>query len=59
MSQQRPDTQHEIPWADMRDMRNAVIHEYFGINKQILWDTIQTDLPPLVAPLQALLNRFR
>ena len=47
----------EVPWADMRDMRNVVIHEYFGINKQILWDTIQTDLPPLAAPLQVLLNR--
>jgi uncharacterized protein with HEPN domain len=42
----------------MRDMRNVVIHEYFGINKQILWDTIQTDLSPLVALLQALLNRL-
>ncbi len=42
----------------MRDMRNVVIHEYFGINKQILWDTIQTDLPPLVALLQALLSRL-
>jgi len=41
----------------MRDMRNVVIHEYFLINKQILWDTIQTDLPPLVTPIQALLNR--
>ena len=47
----------DVPWADMRDMRNVVIHEYFGINTQILWDTIQTDLPPLVAPIQALLNR--
>jgi uncharacterized protein with HEPN domain len=47
----------DVPWADMRDMRNVVIHEYFGINKQILWNTIQTDLPPLVAPIQALLNR--
>jgi uncharacterized protein with HEPN domain len=46
----------DIPWADMRDMRNVVIHEYFGINKQILWDTIQADLPPLVIPLQALLR---
>ncbi len=46
-----------IPWADMRDMRNVVIHEYFGVNRQILWDTIQTDLPPLVPQLQALLNR--
>ncbi len=47
----------DIPWADMRDMRNVVIHEYFGINRQILWDTTQTDLPPLVLQLQALLDR--
>lgn len=47
----------DIPWADMRDMRNVVVHEYFGINRQILWDTTQTDLPPLVLQLQALLDR--
>ena len=47
----------EIPWADMRDMRNVVVHEYFGVNRQILWDTTQADLPPLVAQLHALLKR--
>ena len=47
----------EVPWRDMRDMRNVVVHEYFGINRQILWDTIQTNLPPLIPQLQALLNR--
>ncbi len=49
----------DIPWADMRDMRNVVVHEYFGINKQILWDTTQTDLPSLVDRLKGLLNRSR
>lgn len=46
-----------IPWSEMRDMRNVVVHEYFGINKRILWDTIQADIPPLVAPLRNLLDR--
>jgi uncharacterized protein with HEPN domain len=41
----------EVPWRDMRDMRNVVVHEYFGINRQIPWDTIQTNLPPLVPQL--------
>jgi uncharacterized protein with HEPN domain len=40
----------EIPWREMGDMRNVVIHEYFGIDLQIIWETIQHDLPPL-APL--------
>ncbi len=46
----------EIPWQDMRGMRNVVVHAYFGLNLQILWDTIQNDLRPLVSPLQALLG---
>jgi uncharacterized protein with HEPN domain len=46
----------EIPWKDMRDMRNLLSHEYFGVNAQILWETIQTDLPPLLHQLKALLQ---
>lgn len=44
----------EIPWNEMRAMRNFVVHEYFGISDKILWDTIQTDLPPLVPALRRL-----
>jgi uncharacterized protein with HEPN domain len=35
----------EIPWIDIRGMRNVVIHEYFQVDLQIVWETIQTDLP--------------
>ena len=44
----------EIPWRDMSDMRNIVVHEYFGVSDKILWETIQSDLPPLVPLLQKL-----
>ena len=44
-----------IPWAEMRAMRNFIVHEYFGISEQILWETIQMDLPAIVGPLEALL----
>ena len=44
----------EIPWADMRDMRNVVVHSYFGVNIKIVWDTAQADLPPLVEALAKL-----
>ena len=46
----------EIPWKDMRDMRNFVIHEYFGVSDKILWDTLQKDLTPLVVLLKPLLK---
>ncbi len=45
----------ELPWARMRGMRNILIHEYFGINLQILWDTAQQDLPALEIALRQLL----
>ena len=46
----------DIPWRDMRDMRNLVVHEYFGISDRIIWDTIQNNLPPLNPLLEALME---
>jgi uncharacterized protein with HEPN domain len=41
-----------IPWREMGDMRNIVIHEYFGIDTKILWETIEHELPPVVQKLK-------
>ena len=46
----------DIPWQDMRDMRNFVVHEYFRVSDRIIWDTIQNDLPPLIQLLEPLLE---
>ena len=45
----------EVPWADMRDMRNVVVHQYFGVDLHIVWDTVHNNLPSLVEPLQHVL----
>jgi uncharacterized protein with HEPN domain len=39
----------EIPWIDVRGMRNVVIHEYFKVNLVIIWQTIKDDLAPLAS----------
>ena len=44
----------EVPWYDMRGMRNFVVHEYFRANDMVVWDTVQVDL----SPLPALLNKI-
>src|SRR5208282_4536259 len=41
-----------IPWLDIIDMRNHLIHAYFDIDLDILWDTVVHDLPSLVAELE-------
>ena len=42
----------EIPWRLMRGMRNVLVHEYDRVDLDILWDTIQISLPPLVPLLE-------
>ena len=46
----------DVPWLVMRAMRNRVVHVYFDIDPDILWDTVQSDLPTLVDPLEKLLG---
>ncbi len=36
-----------VPWREMSDLRNRIIHHYFGIDYDIVWDTIKTDIPLL------------
>jgi uncharacterized protein with HEPN domain len=45
----------QVPWPKMRAMRNVIVHEYFGIDEDVLWGTITDDLNPLVPLLAALL----
>ena len=43
IQRQHPD----IPWAEIIGMRNVVIHDYFGVDNEVIWRTVQEDLPPL------------
>lgn len=47
----------DIPWRFMHGMRNVVAHEYFQIGLEVIWKTLQEDLPLLVPQLQELLER--
>jgi uncharacterized protein with HEPN domain len=50
------DAHPAVPWRTMRAVRNVVVHEYFGVDDAILWETVRGDLPPLVAKLEAVLE---
>ncbi len=41
-----------IPWDDIIGMRHRLVHAYFDINLDILWRTVQDDLPPLIVELE-------
>ena len=52
----------EVPWRNMRGMRNRMAHGYFDIDLDMVWNTVQTALPELLgqlSPLQPLADQMR
>jgi uncharacterized protein with HEPN domain len=47
----------EIPWASMIGIRHVIVHGYDAVRLDIVWRTIQDDLPPLVQPLRDILRQ--
>ncbi len=53
------DQHSELPWAQVRAMRNVVIHQYFSVDVRILWTTATEDLPRLKQQIDLLLQHQR
>lgn len=49
----------EIPWQDVKDFRNLLAHEYFGVDLEIIWNTIRDDLPQLMKAIQKMIRGIR
>jgi uncharacterized protein with HEPN domain len=59
LPQSLKDSNPDIEWRIIKDFRNFIIHEYFGINHQIVWNTIQLRLPELLSKIRTLLNSLQ
>jgi uncharacterized protein with HEPN domain len=46
----------EVPWRDVADLRNRLIHGYDAVDFDILWAIIQRDLPPLLGHLETIIE---
>ncbi len=45
----------QIPWAEIVAMRNRLIHAYFEVDLDQVWNAVTEDIPPLIAQLEAIL----
>lgn len=45
-----------IEWAILKSIRNILVHEYFGIDYDIIWDSIKKNIPDLKLKISAIIN---
>lgn len=54
LSEQTKSAHHEIPWREIIGMRNRLVHGYFEVDLEKVWDTVHEDLLPLIASLETI-----
>ncbi len=55
ITKEHQDELPQIPWPQMIGMRNRIIHAYFNIRLEVVWDTVTLNLPPLIAELEKII----
>ncbi|MCK9186338.1 DUF86 domain-containing protein [Candidatus Gracilibacteria bacterium] len=48
-----------IPWKEIAGMRDKITHEYFGVDDNILWTTVQNDVPALKKEISKIKKDFK
>lgn len=54
VSAQFRETHPDLPWKSMTGMQDRLIHGYFDVNLDVVWETITEDLPSLITPLETI-----
>jgi uncharacterized protein with HEPN domain len=58
LSSELREAHDSIPWQDMAGMRDKLIHDYFGVNLEEVWLTVQNDIPVLKKEIAQILHEI-
>jgi uncharacterized protein with HEPN domain len=56
LGQEFQDKHSQIPWGQIIALRNRLIHAYFSVNLQLVWEIVKTNLPVLKNDIQQILE---
>jgi uncharacterized protein with HEPN domain len=48
-----------IAWAGIKNLRNIIIHEYFGVDLEIVWEVVTIRIPQLSEEIKEILNNLK
>ncbi len=56
ISRELQESHYTVPWREIIGLRVIVIHKYFGIDENVIWDVIQNDLLPLEGQIKEIIE---